>query len=328
MSSRNQLRLDPLTGRWVAVSIDRSMRPSQFRTPRPAPTSAEGEACPFCPSSMDRSYLIAAFGNGGGRVYVFKNRFPAFEGDQEFVVNTLGPVFTEAPSSGMHEVLVLSEDHGRDWGLLKDEELRSVVEAITERVKEHGKTKGIRYSQVLVNEGAEAGASIRHPHAQILGLPFVPREVGDEQGGFERFKGGCVVCTTAKVEETVRYRVVLESREALALCPFWSAVPYELMVIPRHHSPHMHEADSDTLVAVAVMIRDLVVAIRKVIGELSYNIIFHSAPFRPLTAFHWHVHLLPKLTTRAGFELGTGVPINVLAPEQAAEDLRSAVPPF
>ena len=114
---------------------------------------------------------------------------------------------------------------------------------------------GLRYSQAIVNAGREAGASIEHPHGQLLGMSFVPRELAEEQAGFARFAGRCLLCTTVDAEEDAGYRVVYADERVLVVCPFWSGTPYEMLVIPRTHGPHLHRASPADLVAVGRSLR-------------------------------------------------------------------------
>lgn len=253
------------------------------------------------------------------------NRYPAFQGDAPFVVEHRGPVFTEAPASGIHEVLILSPDHDRTFASLPDAQLSLVMAAIRDRIEEHQSTPGLRYSQAIVNNGRQAGASIAHPHGQLLGIPFVPRELADEQAGFARFAGGCLICAAAASEERNGYRIVEATEDAVTFCPFWSGTPYEIVIVPREHGAHIHRVPTGRLVAIGKAIRSALQALTEQLGDIAYNIVFHSAPYRATGMYHWHVHILPNLTTRAGFELGTGVLINVVAPETAAEDLHEAL---
>jgi UDPglucose--hexose-1-phosphate uridylyltransferase len=323
----NQLRLDPLSGRWVAVSTDRAQRQGTFLPRQPTPDAENPSGCPFCPGNEgDTLPALEAYGpSGGWLVRVVPNRYPAFQGDTPFVVEHRGPVFTEAPASGIHEVLVLSPDHERSFSSLPDDNLNLVMAAIRDRVEEHQNTPGLRYSQVIVNHGRQAGASISHPHGQLLGIPFVPRELAEEQAGFARFAGGCLLCAAGASEERVGYRVVEATDEAVTFCPFWSGTPYEILVVPREHGAHLHRSPTARLVSVGKAVRSALQALEEHLGDIAYNIVFHSAPYRATGMYHWHVHILPNLTTRAGFELGTGVLINVVAPEVAAESLRDAL---
>ena len=236
-----------------------------------------------------------------------------------------GPVFTQATAGGIHEVLVLSPDHQNSWSMLSDEQTGVVMRAIADRIAEHASIPGLRYSQAIVNAGREAGASIEHPHAQLLGMSFVPRELVEEQAGFARFAGRCLLCTTVDAEENVAHRVVHSDEQVLVVCPFWSGSPYEMLVIPRSHGPHLHHSPPTDLVAVGKALKIALERQRNVLGDIAYNLVFHSAPYRAPEPYHWHVHVVPKLTTVAGFEMGTGVLINIVNPEQAAEELAAPV---
>jgi UDPglucose--hexose-1-phosphate uridylyltransferase len=235
-------------------------------------------------------------------------------------------VFTQATAGGIHEVIVLSPDHQNSWSMLSDEQTTVVMTAIRDRIEEHSSIPGLRYSQAIVNAGREAGASIEHPHGQLLGMSFVPRELVEEQAGFARFAGRCLLCTTVDAEENVNHRVVYADERVLVICPFWSGAPYEMLVIPRAHGPHLHHSPQADIVAVGKALKVALGSLRDVVGDVAYNLVFHSAPYRAPEPYHWHVHVVPKITTVAGFELGTGVLINIVNPEQAAEELVVRVP--
>jgi UDPglucose--hexose-1-phosphate uridylyltransferase len=321
----SQLRLDPLTGRWIAISLERAERPHAFLT-RTLPVEDDpSRPCPFCPGHEDLTPpAIATYGEGAWRVRVVPNKYPAFSGTQPLVVTHLGPVFTQAPAGGAHEIVIFTPDHGRHFPDLDDDEAALVMCAIRDRMDEHARTPGLRYSQPIWNYGREAGASVEHPHGQLLAIPFVPRGLTDELAGFARFQGSCLLCTTIEAELDAGHRLVLETDRVLVVCPFWSGSPFEMLVLPKDHQPHLYDAEAADLAAVGRAVRDALARLKATVGDVAYNAVFHSAPFRVRENYHWHVHLVPKLTTRAGFELGTGVLLNIMPPEMAAEAIRAA----
>ncbi len=321
----SQLRLDPLTGRWVVISLDRGDRPSDFAR-RVLPVEFDPDRpCPFCPGHEEASPpALETYGPGGEwLVRVVPNRFPAFAGHEPMVVDHLGPVFTQAPASGIHEVLVLTPDHRATFADLSDSHAGLVLTAIRDRLAEHAAVPGLRYTQAIVNAGREAGASLEHPHGQLLAMSFVPREISDEQAGFARFEGSCLLCTTIEAEEAAAHRIVLSDDHVLVVCPYWSSTAYEMLVIPRAHEAHLQYATPSDAAAVGRAVRSALQGLRERLGDVAYNVVFHAAPYRSEGEFHWHVHLLPKVTTQAGFELGTGVPVNICPPEVAADELRA-----
>lgn len=321
----SELRLDPLNGRWSVLSEERRERPFSFE-PRRLPIESDPRPCPFCPGGEvdDLPPTLELGGSGGWDVRVVPNRYPAFEGSAPMAVTNLGPVFTQAPGSGIHEVLLLGPDHHRSWADLDDRHTTLVMQAVAERMTAHAVIPGLRYSQAIVNAGREAGASLEHPHGQLMGIPFVPREITHEQAGFARFTGNCLLCTTLDAEESAGNRVIYGDSDVLAVCPYWSGTPFEMLILPRDHQAHLAQATSTARAAVGRALQRGLSALRSELGDIAYNVVFHSAPYRTAGDFHWHAHVLPKATTHAGFELGTGVVINVISPEEAARSLRAA----
>ena len=320
----SQLRLNPLTGRWVTIVADRAQRPTDFR-PRMAQVEAEPDRpCPFCPGNEGATLPALETLDEGGqwRMRVIPNLYPAFDGDEPFSVHHLGPVHVEADASGIHEVLIYTPVHDSGLHEVTDEQAGDLMMLLQRRLQEHAGSRNVRYTQAIINHGREAGASLAHPHGQLLGLPFVPGEILEEQRAFSRFEGGCILCATIEAELVDGKRVLFANDHVLAVCPFWAGAPYELLLIPRHHDLHLTDSDETTLRAMGIAIRDSLVALREVHGDVAYNLVFHTAPHHYNGAYHWHVHLFPKLITTAGFERGTGVMINIVPPEVAAEQLR------
>jgi UDPglucose--hexose-1-phosphate uridylyltransferase len=319
----SQLRLNPLSGRWVTISTDRAFRPSAFR-PRVTQVESDVRPCPFCPGHEEATPpALETYGPAGQwLVRVVPNLYPAFEGREPLHVEHLGPVWTQARASGIHEVLVISPAHDASWADLDERQAGLVMAAIRDRFEDHAATPGVRYTQAIVNHGREAGASIHHPHGQLLGMPFVPKDLADEEHGFARFVGGCLMCTTLEAEVETGHRTVLEDDGAVVICPFWSGTPFEMLVIPRAHEAHLQDAKPGDVVAVGRALQRVLAQLRDLLGDVAYNLVFHAGPHGHDELFHWHAHVLPSVTTRAGFELGTGTLINIVAPELAAAELR------
>ncbi len=253
----NQLRLDPLTGRWVVVSTDRSHRPFSFAPPA-AVQADTTRPCPFCPGNEESTApALETYGSSGHwLVRVVPNLYPAFEGDHPFVVENRGPVFTQATAGGIHEVLVLSPEHDHGWEHISDEQAVLVMAAIRDRIEEHSSVPGLRYSQAIVNAGREAGASIEHPHGQLLGHVVRPPRARRGAGRLRPLRRALSVCAPPSTpKRTPGYRVVYADERILVVCPFWSGNPYEMLIIPRNHGPHLHRASPADLSAVGRSLR-------------------------------------------------------------------------
>lgn len=228
-------------------------------------------------------------------------------------------MFGGGPLHGAHEVIVHSPAHAETLCELVDDQLAAAVEGWRSRMRAHG---DVACRHLIVNEGPDAGASLAHTHAQLYALPFVPAEIARERERFTahhtRSMGGCLLCDLGAEEVRRRERLVAIDEEAMLLAPWASRSPFELRVVPRHHSPRFED---DGTVGTAMIGKALRLLAGKLGGPPQLNLWVRSAPSGAET-FHWHVDIVPRLTIRAGFEMGTGVNINVYPPERAAADLR------
>ncbi|MPY94730.1 MAG: HIT domain-containing protein [Acidimicrobiia bacterium] len=323
----SELRWNPLTRRWVTITAERRLRPADFAPRRLRVQADLGRPCPFCPGNEEAAPpALEAYGpHGRWLVRVLPNLYPAFAGDGPLEVSEQGdPRFRRAPATGLHEVLVLSPDHGASWADLSDNQSVLVMAAARDRLEDHAGIGGIQYTQMIVNHGREAGASIEHPHGQLLGIPFVPGELDRELAAFAEEPGEPLLSAVLEAETGLGLRVIEAGDRVVALCPYWSGSPYEALLCTREPASHLDRASPADLAAMGRALRDVLVRLRRVLGDVAYNLVVHSAPHRASVAFHWHVHVLPQLATVAGFEQGTGVRINVIPPELAAQQLRDA----
>jgi UDPglucose--hexose-1-phosphate uridylyltransferase len=325
----SQMRLNPLNGRWITIVTERSKRPTDFAPRNASVENDPDRPCPFCPGNEEETppALVTTDDDGTWSMRVVRNLYPAFDGDDAFAVHHLGPVHVMAEASGIHEVFVYTPDHDASVRDFDDDHAAEIMQILKRRFREHAATPHVRYTQAIINHGREAGASIAHPHGQILGLPFVPGEVLDEEKAFARFAGGCLLCTTVEAELAADQRVVISNDDALVLTPYWSGTPYELLIIPRRHEPHLQDDNDDSLRAMGIAIRDSLRHLTAALGDVSFNLGIHTAPHHHTGQYHWHAHVWPNLVTQAGFERGTGVLINVVSPEQACDVLHSATAP-
>lgn len=230
-------------------------------------------------------------------------------------------LFRSQAAEGAHEVIVSAPEHATSLAQLPERRLAAAVAAWRERMRANGEAA---YLHLIVNEGPQAGASLEHSHAQLYALGFVPAEVAREReratAYHERTTGGHLLADLATEEVRRGERLVAVDEEALLVCPWASRSPFELRIIPR--SPRARFEDDDRG---AAMIATALAALAGALGAVpELNLWVRTAP-RGAGEFCWHIDLLPRLTVRAGFELGTGVEINTYPPERAAADLRAAL---
>ena len=323
----NQLRRNPLTGRWVTIASARASRPQDYVTRLLAVEPIGERPCPFCPGNEEATPpALETYGpHGDWLVRVVPNLYPAFDGSVPMAVEHASPVHAHAPASGLHEVLIFAPEHDLSLDQLDDRRMALVMAALRDRIEAHGRNAAVAYTQAIVNYGREAGASLEHPHAQLLGIPFVPGEIDDEYRGFAEHASGCLLCDVAEREVAADDRTVLVDGRALVIAPWWSGAPYEMLILPRAHEAKVPDAHPQDVVAVGAALRDALRRLRHVLGDVAYNIVVHTAPRAARGTYHWHIHLLPRTSTAAGFEQGTGVLINTVAPEDAAAHLRDQI---
>ncbi|HOX24920.1 MAG TPA: DUF4921 family protein [Candidatus Krumholzibacteria bacterium] len=311
----SRLRHDPLHDTWVIIAPDRERRPQDVRlqvVPDP------GALCPFCPGNeRETPPEILATGRAADqppdrppwRVRVFPNRYPAVTGEE-----------------GRHEVIVLGAAHGRGLAALSPGEIAEALAALQQRFTALEGDPALASVLFFLNAGAGAGASLTHPHGQILATGVVPVVLRTELAAAGRWRaetGRCLLCDLAVDAERDR-RIVLGDDLAVAWAPRASRFAWELLVAPRGHQARFAGARADELGAVARTLGGVCRALRAVAGDPPYNLVLHTAPVA-VEDFHWHLELLPRLAPLAGFETGTGFHINPVGPETAAEALRRAV---
>jgi UDPglucose--hexose-1-phosphate uridylyltransferase len=342
-----EIRIDQLTGLRTILAPGRAERPDAFVAARPTTAADAREHCPFCEGREDRTPPeVWARRPGGGEAdapgwteRAVPNLYPALGAGHESTspgetglaagvdplrASTRGAepdLFARAAASGAHEVIVHGPEHATSLAELTDERLAGALDAWRERMRAH---EDASYVQLIVNEGPEAGASLEHTHAQLYALDFVPALVARERERFgaynQRTMGGHLLSDIASDEVRRRERLVAIDDEAMLVCPWASRGPFELRVIPRRPAAAF-ERDA----VGQGMLRTAVRALSTLFdGPPQLNLWVRTGP-RRAEEFHWHIDLLPRLTIRAGFELSTGVDINVYPPERAAADLREAL---
>lgn len=330
-----QLRQDLVTGRWVAIATERAKRPSSFSR-APVVTVPPAAQCPFCPGheSMTPPEVLAyrAPETGpdtpGWEIRVVPNLFPAFgPADEPPITRPVGPYQTMT-GVGVHEVLISSPSHVDDLARLSIPQVAKIVRAFIDRYHAHQHNPYIQYMLIINNHGKEAGASLEHPHSQLFGIPLIPTVIQEELDGVRRHReqhGTCVYCDILETEQAVGERIISENRWFLVYAPFASRTPFEAQILPRWHTARFETMTIEQQEAFSSALHDLTARLWTGLNDPPFNFFIHTAPVHGEyeAAYHWHLELLPKLAIAAGFELGTGVMINVVTPESAAEFLRA-----
>lgn len=328
-----ELRKDPVVGRWVIIASERAQRPSDFvREPPPR----RGAPCAFCggheaetPPEILAGRPPHGRANAPGWSYrVVANKFPALriEGDLELSGEGL---FDQMNGVGAHEVVIETPDHDASLATLGVDTVTDVLIAFRERVLDLKKDPRFEYVLVFKNHGEAAGASLEHPHSQLIATPIIPIMVTEELAGASDYwerKERCVWCDILRQERRAGVRMIAETDGFAALAPFASRFPCETWLLPVRHRSAFEECDVDDLRGLARLLGDFLRRMNRVLGDPPFNFMLHSAPLREpaLQYFHWHLEIIPILSRVAGFEWGSGFFINPLPPEDAAAALRES----
>lgn len=330
-----ELRSDRLTDTWVIVAEERSARPRDYRF-RPEPKPAEQRtACAFCPGNEamtpPETWALRDAGreNGPGwRVRVVPNKFPM-----------LGPLGNPAPLGyalrrlagvGSHEVVVEVPDHGKGHRARTPRAWADLGLALQARLRALAADPRVQYVLAFKNAGQASGASLEHPHSQVLAMPVVPDRVRRELQGLEhhhRMTDRCLLEDMLREELDGKARIVEAQDDFVLLCPFAARFPYELLLAPRTHAPRFEDAPRPQVEAFGMALGRALARLEAALQGSpfeSYHFALHTAPAREKAeAYHWHCEVMPSLAFYAGFEKGTGMFVNHLGPERCAAELRA-----
>ncbi len=328
-----ELRKDPISGRWVIISVERGKRPSDFISP--GQKRKVGGFCPFCPGNEHTTPPeIIAFrppntlpNTPGWTLRVVPNKFPALQihGD----LNKRGEgVFDMMNGIGAHEVIIETNDHLLSLATMPQKSVEDMLWAYYFRLTDLKKDVRFKYVLIFKNEGEIAGATLEHTHSQLIALPIIPKTVREEMESARKYydsKERCIFCDIINQELESGKRVIYENDKYVALSPFAPRDPFETWILPKRHESSFYPPEK-SFTSLAEILQRILKQLDKVLDMPPYNFILHTSPFNEEINdyYHWHLEILPRLTKRAGFEWGSGFFINPTPPEEATRFLREA----
>jgi UDPglucose--hexose-1-phosphate uridylyltransferase len=329
-----ELRRDPITGEWVIIASERAKRPDDFAARARSSDNDDALACPFCPGneSMTPPEILAFRHPGSQRdgagwwVRVVPNKYPALAVEGDLNKRGLG-MYDWMNGVGAHEVIIETPDHTRHLARMDVRQIEDVLWAYRARYLDLKKDPRLKYILVFRNHGRVSGASLGHPHSQLVATAMVPGEVASEIEGarrYESYRDRCVYCDILRQEVAEGNRLVAQNEYFLSFEPYASKYPFETWIMPKRHCPSFAAISAQEQAAFAAMLGETLRRVDLCLDDPPYNYTLHTAPCdsdeRP--DFHWHLEIFPRLTIAAGFEMGTGIYINVTPPEVAAAYLR------
>lgn len=326
---RSQLRQDLVSGDWIVIAPGRSKRPHQL-IKKPEKIKVPPKAgCPFENPEKNGQKLILTYGNHKDwQLKIVENKYPAFshKENQCAVVVKRGPYFL-TEGIGHHD-LVITRSHIKNFHMLSEEEANQVFEAFRDRYLMLLNDKCVSYVSMFHNWGLKAGASIYHPHYQVISIPVIPPDVEHSINGslkfFKKHKK-CVHCLMISNELKTKKRILYQNERVIAFAPFVSKEPFEIRIFPKKHLPYFENTLDADLKNIVKALQHILKQIKKNLNDPDYNFFIHTAPLKnkkKYSHYHWHIEIRPKITIRAGFELGTGMDINIVDPDIAARFLK------
>lgn len=328
-----ELRKDPILGRWIIISTERGKRPTDFIVEG---NNTKGGFCPLCPGNetttpsevLSYGRTVNAPNQPGWSLRVVPNKYPALviEGDIDKEGEGL---YDKMNGIGAHEVIVETPDHQASFSHLPPELMIQVFWSFRDRILDLEKDPRFRYAMIFKNFGRAAGASLEHSHSQLVALPVLPRLIVSELEGskrYHKYKDRCVYCDIIRQEIKQDVRIVSQNEHFIAITPYAPRSPFEMWVLPKKHEHSYSEMEDTHFESLTSIFSEIMRRLDACIPGVPYNFVLHTSPLRsePLEYYHWHFEIMPKLTSIAGFEWGSGFYINPLPPEDAAKYLRDA----
>lgn len=348
-----EIRINPVVpSESVLVATARAMRPKKAEAPAPRDTRARVADCPFCAGNESMTPPeIAAYPEGGGpwAVRIVENLYPVLGDERENPNYTFGLQQT-IDGYGRHEVIIDHPHHGIAVHEMDEAHLALLFRAYRNRMGElYRSNRRLRYVLVFKNYGPAAGASIAHTHSQLIATPVIPdnvqAEVANSRAFYEKHHR-CIFCTL--IDEALTFEATIYDRETgeikrkihvgqyvvergrrfIAIKPFASRYEWEVHILPLAHQADFLRLAEDDLADLARVMRRSMARLDAVLGGVQYNYFLHSLPHDPNcetceASYHWHLEITPRTSIPTGFELGSGLFVNTVAPEDAAERLRT-----
>ncbi len=304
------MRKDFLLNRFVLIAANRNKRPSDFKR-KAAESKKPSQTCFFCPGNEHLTppeISRISDNHGNWRVRCFPNKYVA-----------TSPDFPRA--YGKHEVIVETPEHGRRLSQLSLEQTKLFLDMYVQRLNALRGDPRIGYASIFKNEGQAAGASIIHTHTQIIATDIVPPAILEEitaNANYKQKHKKCGYCDLLKLE---RERVFYENASFVCFCPFASQFYFECVILSRKHVRSLVDLSEKQLLDLAGALKTTLARLDKLLSCPAFNFHFHIAPFTK-GDYHFHVRVYPQLAKWAGFEHSTGIVINQVPPEQAADLLK------
>ncbi len=329
-AAKQELRKDPIVGRWVIIAPERLSRPHTFLHNDEISVDTFD---PFLGGNEDATtpeilaYRDGGVPNGPGwRVRVIPNKFPAVRVEGTLEKRGEG-IYDKMNALGAHEVIIECPHREANLARLTVENIREVLWVYRDRLVDLKRDHRLVHGLIFKNKGIRAGASLDHSHSQLIVSPIVPIAIQEELDGareFFNYRGRCIFEDMIQQELATEQRIVLETDHFVVFCPYASRFPFETWILPRAQSSHFENITKPMIEDLGSVMKTVLLKLELGLDDPAYNYVLHSAPFanQDLPHYRWHIEIIPRLSRIAGFEWGSGFYINPVPPEDAAKFLR------
>lgn len=325
-----ELRLNLITREWVIIAEERARRPEDFRAESERSSLPPfSETCPFCPGNERRTppETFSLKDENGWRIRVMPNKFAALSHDGERRRDN-GGIKRTLSGVGIHEVIVETPFHNMTTALMPLSHLEDLIRVYRERFVDAYNDPRVEHVIIFRNQGEKAGTSIEHPHSQLVGVPVTPIQVRmrvDEAIRFFDDTGDCLVCKTLNDELEEKSRIIMETAHFVAFIPYAALSPFHIWIFPRRHNPSFAWINEEEITDLAKIMKATLGKVYYGLDNPDFNYTIRS--MRPVTGnvefYHWYLSIVPRVSQASGFEMGTGMYINISLPEESAGFLRS-----
>ena len=333
------LRKDYFTNRVVIVAP----RKRKLELPKKRIAKVDPKKCQFCPGNEKMTpladlVLVSKLGTlaklsdepdyyvKGWAVRVFFNKFPAVEPDALRNYSDV-PLYSE-PAVGHHYIVVMTQKHTIDLTEIDEEQWVNVLTTVQDKSRWLYSKKNVAYVAIFLNHGEEAGASVEHPHLQMMSLPILPPTIEQEAKSLQKLlreRGICQMCNVIG-KEAKGPRLITSTKNFIVFAPWASIHQYEFWIFPIAHQTSILRATQKEIGELASILRLSLMAMGKLLRNPSFNMVVHTSPEKKTSKqIHWHIEVYPRLSERMGVEIGTGVYVNRIPPEQAAKELSQVI---
>lgn len=331
LSPQPELRQDLTSGEWILFSSRRDARPNQFKSIEKIRVSPKSKCVFENPKKAGGGSIIASYPDPKNwTLQIIPNKYPAVsEGRGVITIQRNGP-YSFMGAYGHHEVAI-TKDHNTNFPKLSIVDANMLFNAFRQRYQEIAKDKNTAYVSIFHNWGAKTGASVYHPHYQILSTPIIPPSAERALKNANEFyfkNKRCVHCMQIEWAKQNK-RIIHEDELSVAFAPYAPKEPFEFRVSPKGHSPFFEDSSEYEIHSIVKSLQGALRKLEKKIPHVNYNFYIHTAPAKDkksYTAYHWHVQVIPREVTphlgmTGGFELATGIEINSVLPEDAVKVL-------